>query len=65
MIILALLWVLLVPLAIVVDYRDFKRRTGRDPEVDDLIKRIKAERNKKFNDNWTGVMTYNEEDFLV
>lgn len=65
MIILVLLWVLLVPLALVVDYRDFKRRTGRDPEADDLIKRIKAKRNKKFNDNWTGVMTYSEEDFLV
>lgn len=40
--------------AVVFEIYQFRQRTCRDPEVDDLIRRIKAGRNKKFNNNWRG-----------
>lgn len=29
------------------------------------VPKIKAKRDKKFNDNWTGIMIYSEEDFPI
>lgn len=57
-VILILLYILIIMIMIKIEYRKYKVRTGRDPEVDAFIKKVKASHDKKFNDNFGGHYEY-------